>query len=39
MKLQIQIRVKGFGWKDLKHAWSQNGKDHTAEKLKKHLIE
>ena len=34
MKLQIQIRVKGFGWKNLKHAWSKNGKDYTAAELK-----
>ena len=34
IKLQINIRVKGFGWKDLGHHWSKGGVDCTADELK-----
>ena len=39
VKEQIQIRVKGFGWSDLHHPWSEGGKYHSHYILLKHLIE
>ena len=39
VKEQIRIRVKGFGWSDLHHPWSEGGKDHSPDILLKHLIE
>ena len=35
---QIRIRVVGFGWKDLSHPWSKDGRDYTPEELKLHLV-
>ena len=31
VKEQIRIRVLGFGWDDLHHAWSEGGVDFTPE--------
>ena len=31
--------VIGFGWKDLHHPWSKNGKVYTADKLFKYLVD
>ena len=39
MKEQIHIRVVGFGWKDLHHAWSEGGIAHSPKTLLKHLVE
>jgi len=36
-KEQIRIRVLGFGWSDLHHAWSEGGVDFSADKLFNHL--
>jgi hypothetical protein len=38
VKEQIRIRVIGFGWKDLHHPWSKNGREFTPEELFDHLI-
>ena len=38
MKTQIRIRTVGFGWKDLHHPWSRNGKHYSPEELLEHLI-
>ena len=38
MKEQIRIRVIGLGWKDLSHAWSQNGVAFAAVVLRDYLI-
>ena len=38
VKDRIQIRVIGFGWKDLHHPWSKNGADYTPEELLNHII-
>ncbi len=38
MKLQIRIRVEGFGWKHLHHAWSTKGNDYSGDTLKDHLV-
>ena len=35
---QIRIRVIGFGWKDLHHAWSNCGVEYPPEDLFRHLI-
>ena len=37
VKENIQMRVKGYGWKDFAHPWSKNGKLYTAEELSVHL--
>jgi hypothetical protein len=39
VKEQIKVRVVGFGWKDLHHAWSKQGVDYTPEFLRDYLIE
>ena len=31
--------VIGFGWKDLHHPWSKNGKVYTADELFKYLVD
>ena len=31
--------VIGFGWKDLHHPWSKDGKVYTADKLFKYLVD
>ena len=36
-KEQIWIRVLGFGWSDLHHAWSEGGVDFSADKLFNYL--
>ena len=38
VKNQIRIHVIGFGWKDLHHPWSKNGKVYTADELFKYLV-
>jgi len=38
VKEQIRIRVAGFGWKDLHHPWSKNGKEFSPDELFEHLI-
>ena len=38
IKEQIRIRVVGFGWKDLSHPWSKDGREYTPEELKLHLV-
>ena len=38
VKEQIRIRVAGFGWKDLHHPWSKNGKEFSPDDLFEHLI-
>ena len=38
MKLQIKIHVIGFGWKDLYHPWSKEGRAYTADELFGYLI-
>ena len=38
IKEQIRIRVVGFGWKDLSHPWSKDGREYTLEELKLHLV-
>ena len=38
VKEQIRIRVLGFGWDDLHHAWSKGGVDYSPEVLRDHLI-
>ena len=38
MKTQIRIRTVGFGWKDLHHPWSRDGKHYSPEELLEHLI-
>ena len=37
VKENIQMRVKGYGWKDFTHPWSKNGKLYTEEELSVHL--
>jgi hypothetical protein len=37
VKEQICIRVAGFGWKDLHHPWSKNGKEFSTDVFE-HLI-
>jgi hypothetical protein len=37
VKLQIKIHVIGFGWKDLHHPWSKEGRAYTADELFKYL--
>ena len=39
IKEQINIRVKGFGWKDCHHPWSQGGEDYPPDVLKEHLVQ
>ena len=39
VKEQIRIRVIGFGWKDLSHPWSKNGKEYLPDDLLEHLVE
>jgi len=39
VKDQIRIRVIGFGWKDLHHPWSKNGKVYTADEPLKYLVD
>jgi hypothetical protein len=39
VKDQIRIYVVGFGWKDLHHPWSKDGRAYTADELFKHLVE
>ena len=39
VKEQIRLRVIGFGWKDLHHAWSKGGVDYSSEHLRDYLIE
>ena len=39
MKEQIRIRVIGFGWKDLHHPWSRDGRDYSPEELLTHLVD
>jgi hypothetical protein len=36
-KLQIKIHVIGFGWKDLHHPWSKEGRAYTADELFQYL--
>ena len=38
VKEQIRIRVIGFGWTDVKTAWSKGGVDYSAEHLRDHLL-
>ena len=38
VKEQIRIRVIGFGWKDLHHPWSYNGREFTPAEQFDHLI-
>ena len=38
VKEQIRIRVLGFGWKDLHHPWSRDGKAFTPQQLLDHLV-
>ena len=37
VKTQIRIRTVGFGWKDLHHSWSKDGKHYLPEELLEHL--
>jgi hypothetical protein len=39
MKEQIRIYVIGFGWKDLHHPWSKEGRAYTADELFKYLVQ
>ena len=39
VKEQIRIRVKGFGWTDLHHPWSENGVEFSPEHLLSHLMD
>ena len=39
VKEQIKIRVIGFGWKDLHHAWSQDGTAYSPDQLFKYLVD
>ena len=39
LKEQIRIYVVGFGWKDLHHPWSKDGRAYTADELFKYLVE
>ncbi len=39
VKLQIRIHVIGFGWKDLHHPWSKEGRAYTADELFKYLTD
>ena len=34
-----KIRVKGFGWADLHHPWSENGVEFSPEELLTHLVD
>ena len=38
VKLQVKIHVIGFGWKDLHHPWSKEGRAYTADELFRYLI-
>jgi hypothetical protein len=38
VKEQLQIRVIGFGWKDLHPPWSKDGKLYTADELFQYLL-
>ena len=37
-KEQIRMRVIGFGWNNLHHAWSKDVCEYTPEELQDHLI-
>ena len=39
VKDQIKMRTVGFGWKDLHHAYSENGVEFELDVLFKHLID
>jgi hypothetical protein len=39
IKEQIRIYVIGFGWKDLHHQWSKDGRAYTADELFKYLVQ
>ena len=39
VKEQIMIRVKGFGWEDLKHPWSKNNVPYTSIELMNHFVQ
>jgi hypothetical protein len=39
VKEQIKIRIIGFGWKDLHHAWSQDGTAYSPNQLFKYLVD
>ena len=39
VKEQIRIYVIGFGWKDLHHPWSKDGRSYTADELFKYLVQ
>ena len=39
VKDQIKMRTVGFGWKDLHHAYSENGVEFEPDVLFKHLID
>ena len=32
------IRIRGFGWKTIHHAWSKEGYTYTGDELKDHLF-
>ena len=38
IKLQINIRVKGLGWKQMHHPWSKLSHTYTGDELKNHLV-
>ena len=38
MKEQICICIVGFGWKDLHHPWSKNGKEYSPDELYEHSM-
>ena len=38
MKEQLQIRIIGFGWKDLHHPWSNDGHVYTSDELFEYLL-
>ena len=37
MKMNISIRVKGFGWEWCRHPWAKNGRKFSVSELAKHL--
>jgi hypothetical protein len=39
VKEQIRIYIIGFGWKDLHHPWSKEGRAYTADELFKYLVQ
>ena len=39
MKEQILVRVKGFGWDDVKHPWSKNNVRFTSVQLMNHFVQ